>query len=374
MIGANSMSKGRVGSTAVMRTYLGATEIWRDTISLQSLPDASLTYNTAMASIDAGAVLLSGPYSLDPDYDDLITGLSLDTSTGVISGTPTDRRGRGWHYIRVLDGNGNIAEVKMCCEPDITPANFTHVYNGTAISADTTLENLTGDVLILNPVITAELTLRNITGGIVVVYNPDADNPSGNGIVLSGTSGNVENCTIYGGNFDVAGNGVFVQKGTVAHTGLRIANCRMPKTGTAGFADNLHGIYAQTYVQIEGLNLGPDTDFPSAAGMTNGSGVTMRSGGIVRACRIRSCTNDGITYYADHPGSGSTLLVEKNDIDDENLSADPSRYAINFMGVVATATAANFVDAITYRDNDVNGGTIFVSPDLTANSVTVTGS
>lgn len=341
-------------------------------VVVSTLPDAAQAYPTAMTAIDFSVSLGNAPYSLVTDYDQVITGITLNPTTGVLSGTPTDRRGRGWHEIRVRDAAGDVAKVRMCSAPDINPANFTHVYNGVNITTNTTLATLTGDVLIINCNIDKMLTLRSLTGGIVVVANCDVDSVGEDGLRLSNT-GNVENCTVWQGNWVTGKNAFIAAAGAgVTHPGLRLLNMRIVDTGVVGGGSNFHGIYCEAQdALVEGCSIGVDTDFPSAPGMQNGSGISMRSAGIVRGNRVRTCLNDGIGYYASAPSGGGTLLVEQNNIDAIDLGAS-GREAINLLGIAGDAPIGNFISAATIRHNVIGSDAVLVHPDYAANSIPVT--
>lgn len=339
---------------------------------VSTLTDQALAYPTAMSALDFGAVLGSGPYSLVGQYDQIISGLSLNPITGVISGTPNDRRGRGWHEIRVKNSAGQAAAARFCSAPDMNPSNFTHVYSGTSIASNTTLQNLVGDVLILNPNMDAMLVLRNLTGGIVVVAGADVDSLSEDGLRLS-NGGNVVNCTVWGGNWVAGKNALIAAAGAgVTHPGLRLLNMRIVDTGAVGGPENFHGIYCQAQgALVEGCVIGADEEFPSAPGMRHGSGITMRSSGIVRGCFVRTCENDGIGYFAGDPAGGGTLLVEQNNVDDVNIGGT-DRDSINLLGVLAEAPLVNFITGATIRNNIIGvGNSVQVSADYAANGIPV---
>lgn len=380
--GAVGLSGGASGAAAAQGAASGAVSIGGAATGVAQQPEAEgppwavvlpaveAAYGVA-ATVDFGRALGAGPYALVAGWDALVDGLTLNTTTGVLSGTPTDRRGRGWHMIRVADAAGNTASVRMCSAPDLSPANYDHVYSGTVINTATTLQNLVGDVLILNPVLNNMLVLRSMTGGIVTVAGAVA-NANNNALRLS-DAGDVENCTIWGGTWTAVGNGILV--GTlpgVTHPGLRILNTRILDTGSYGGADNLHGIYCMAPALVEGCRIGPDTDYPSAAGSRWGSGITMRSGGTVRGCRVRSSNNDGITYFASSPGEGTTLLIEQCDVGDSNLASVAGRDAINLLDISGAASAGNLVDAVTIRNNYLANGSVLVGGDYAANGVPVT--
>ena len=347
------------------------------------LDDVEAAHGTAMTAVDFSAVLRSGPYSLADEYDALIDGLTLNTTTGVLSGTPTDRRGRGWHEIRVQDAVGNIARMRMCSVPDINPANYATAYDGTVINTEQTVSGGTGDLLLANLEINDRLNIHSWTGGIITIYNPTVDTEvaANDGIRVS-TSGDAENLTIYGGTFSTGLNGIIVAEDSgsgVTHPGLRILNTRMIATGLSEGPTNKHGVYNQAPdALLEGNSFGPDTDHPSATGMHWGSGISTRSGSVVRGNRIRECKNDGIGYFADHPGAGTSLLIEQNDIDDINLS-DTGRNAINLIalnaGASPPAVAANLIDDATIRNNLLGeGNSVQVAADYATEGVTVTQS
>lgn len=380
--GAGTLTTGAVGITGAH--FDNTQSFGAGTVAIPyhvALEAQECAHGTAMTPVDFSTSLGAGPYSLVDEYDALIDGLTLNPTTGVLSGTPTDRRGRGWHEIRVQDGVGNTAGMRMCSVPDINPANYTTAFDGTVINTEQTVSGGTGDLLLANLEINDRLTIHSWTGGIVTIYNPTVDTEAAdNDGIRVATSGNVENLTIYGGTFNTGLNGIIVAEDTgVTHPGLRILNTRMIATGLSEGPTNKHGIYNQAPgALLEGNSFGPDADYPSAAGMHWGSGISTRSGSVVRGNRIRECKNDGIGYFADHPGAGTSLLIEQNDIDDINLS-DTGRNAINLIALNAgsspPAVAANLIDDATIRNNLLGeGNSVQVAADYASEGVTVTQS
>lgn len=325
---------------------------------LLGVPDQALLFGVAMTPLDLAPYFLggaaSGPFSLDPAFAAIIGGIALNPATGVLSGTPTDARGRGWHRLRVVNAFGHGVFVRMCSAPDVNPANYAHVIDSPVYTAATTIQGLVGPVLILNPTMTGGvLNLRNLSN--VVVFNPTMNSSPDDNIRLS-SLGNTENVTIWGGLFVEAGwNAISTPvTDTIRHPGLRVLNPRILTTGLAGGSVAHHGLYIKADdALIEGAHIGPDADHPAALGMTFGNGVSMRSGGVVRGCKVRGTRQSGVNYYANSNGAGRTVLFEDNDIDDVNRAAEANRGAIDLLGPAADAPLANFVAAVTIRNNAV---------------------
>ena len=164
--GSGTIATGAVSIAGA--AFVNAQEFGAGTASVLyhvALEAQECAHGTAMTSVDFSTSLGAGPYSLADEYDALIDGLTLNPTTGVLSGTPTDRRGRGWHEIRVQDGVGNTAGMRMCSVPDINPANYATAFDGTVINTEQTVSGGTGDLLLANLEINDRLNIHSWSGG-----------------------------------------------------------------------------------------------------------------------------------------------------------------------------------------------------------------
>ncbi|MEO0334850.1 MAG: DNRLRE domain-containing protein, partial [Pseudomonadota bacterium] len=161
------------------------------------------------------------------------------------------------------------------------------------------------------------------------IVNFTISNFSRDGIKLSGASGNSSSNVYIVGNTVTNSGAHGIQcpqrhKLGVIHTGVRIWNNTVIGAALVGDGKKQHGIYSQCQDSEVIGNYVED--------VRAGTGITMRSSGIVRGNRVRVITNpypNGINYYSDHhTGPSDTLIIENNVIDYDSISGSGDRNSI----------------------------------------------
>jgi hypothetical protein len=171
------------------------------------------------------------------------------------------------------------------------------------------------------------LTLREADN--VIIRNNSFQDILGNGITLDGSAG-MSGIQILDNHLqDIWGNGINVKE---AHAGVLIEGNTILRSGLdlngAAQGKPHHGIYM----------MGPDFLISGNRIDTiinpNGHGISVRSDGRITGNIVSGATKSGISYYSDHPSSGS-LKVENNIVYGSNrygvslVSNDQSSYHID---------------------------------------------
>ena len=149
-------------------------------IAVNDVPPSNLAYSATTSVYTKGTAITSNSatntggtvtsYSVSPS---LPAGLSLNTTTGVISGTPTVVAAQTTYTVTASNSGGNATIALTITVKDVAPANLTYTANtavytkGTAIASNTP-SNSGGTVVSygVSPSLPAGLSLSTSTGAI----------------------------------------------------------------------------------------------------------------------------------------------------------------------------------------------------------------
>ncbi len=173
---------------------------------------------------------------------------------------------------------------------------------------------------------------------------------------------------------DVPSNGVWSGKVVadgVDHTGLRVINNRVERTGIGSSSGQDHPIYLQSSeFLIEGNTV---------TGPRDGNGISVRSSGVVRCNDVSGSSRSGkpgIRYYSDHDaGASNTLLIENNTVASDKIgihlnnpvtsksgSTPPTHVVKNFIIRYNTISASPDIDVAPAYDDPMYSVQVYDNP------------
>jgi len=181
-----------------------------------------------------------------------------------------------------------------------------HQYDGLVIR-NCTFENIDAN---------SALMLRNVND--VLITNCTFRSIRGHGIRLWHEGEGTDNVQIIDNIFtDISYNGILGQEPNI-NTVIRgndISNIGLDWFSGPILGAPHHGIYWQgPGFLIENNRIYNNYD-------NTGNALSVRTWGIIRGNILYDGAKRGITYYADHPGNGGTLLIENNVVFDNRINA-----------------------------------------------------
>ncbi len=248
------------------------------------------------------------------------------------------------------------------------PADFDHVFDGVERTSTLRLVGHEWDnTLVQNCSIhdtgSDGIYMRDVRN--VVIYNCEIWNvgsSEGNrGIKISGYGGGTQDVVIDGNYIhDIPKSGIFsgqTYPGGTEHSGLRILNNRIERTGTNSGTNAHHPIYLQSSeFYIEGNVI---------SGPREGNGISIRSSGVVRCNNVSGTSSTGrpaIRYFGDHDaGASNLLIIENNIVVDDNIGIH--LYPPTVTSKSGSSPPAHIVKNFIIRYNTADG-----SPDIKVDS------
>jgi uncharacterized repeat protein (TIGR01451 family) len=291
------------------------------TLTVANTPPSNLTYPVTTATFTVGTTIandvptVSGgavvSYSVSPA---LPAGLSLNTSTGVISGTPTAPTAQASYTVTATNSGGSTTAVLVFNVIDVAPSNLTYATNPATYPVNQTIAN----------------NVPSSSGGAVVYYAISPALPAGLALnsttgVISGTPTAVTAAATYTVTASNTGGSTTV--------GLSIT---VPQIAPAGITYPVNPA-----VYTKGTAITPDA--PSSTGGTIASwsispalpaGLTLStSTGVLSGTPtvISSATTYTVTATNSAGSATTSLTITVNAVAPSNLqySTNPAAYVVN---------------------------------------------
>jgi 6-phosphogluconolactonase (cycloisomerase 2 family) len=381
----------------VTATNSGGSTTDNVTITVKDIPPTALTYSTNPATYTKGTAIANNvpshgggvvvSYSVTPA---LPASLSLNTSTGVISGTPTVVAGTASYTVTATNSGGSITASVSITVKDVAPSALTYSANpvtytkGAAITPNTP-SNSGGTIVTysVTPALPAGLALSPTTGIItgtptvlvaVATYTVTGTNSGGTTTVgISITVNDLPpTALVYSANPATYTKGTAITPNTPSNSGGAIISYSVTPTLPAGLAlSPTTGIISGTPTAITATS-----NFTVTG--TNGVGNTM----VVISITVHDAAPTALTYSTNPATYTKGVAIASNVpmssggavVSYSVAPALPAGLALSTTTGVITGTptvltpAANFVVTATNL-----GGSATVTLSITVNDVAPTG-
>jgi uncharacterized repeat protein (TIGR01451 family) len=378
-------------------TNTGGTSTVSLTITVNDVPPSGLTYSANPATYTRNVAITNNTpssvgspvvtYSVSPS---LPVGLSLNTATGVISGTPTAITATASYLITATNTGGSTTVPLVITVNDVALGNLSYGNNPAIYTRNTAITNNvpsnTGGVVVsyaVSPTLPAGLSLNTATG--VISGTPTAVAATASFTVTATNTGGSTTVALVITVTDIAPSGLSYSANPATYTkGTAIAN-NMPSSGGGAVVSYLVSPTLPT-----GLSLNPTTGVisgtPSVAAVTTSYTITAtNTGGSTTASlslTVLDVAPTGLAYLTNPAVYSKDVAISNNTPSNgggavvsyaaapplpAGLSLNPATGVISGTPTAITATASYIITATN------TGGSTTASVSITVQEVAPSG-